>query len=292
MTLPLEMIRRSQLRLLLLIPDYSDYLWLHDYLSRDREFEPDVIWCPDLIDCDDLIHNASFDVIIWDCVFHGGSESAFLQYLAVASNEKPVLALSAEPADERAPELLAAGADDYLCRQTLDHWNLCRTVKSLWYRGQLSESVHTQLGSAVATGFINRDLFFDRLQQSLLRAERGEYRLALLHLNIDDFRSINESFGYQNGDQLMLKLAERLRHTLRRVDSLMRVGGDELAIIVEKVENSLDVAHIIRKVVGALDEPITVGGQVIGLSASVGVATFPESGDSAENLLRRANRAT
>lgn len=292
MTLPLEMIRRSQLQLLLLIPDYSDYLWLHDYLSRDREFEPDIIWCPDLIDCDDLIQNASFDVIIWDCVFHGGSEPAFLQYLAVASNEKPVLALSAEPADERAPGLLAVGADDYLCRQTLDHWSLCRAVKSLWYRGQLSESLHTQLGSAVATGFINRDLFFDRLKQSLLRAERGQHRLALLHLNIDDFRSINESFGYQNGDQLMLKLAERLRHTLRRVDSLARIGGDELAIVVEKVEDSLDVAQIIRKVIGALDEPFTVGGQVIGLSASVGVATFPESGDSAENLLRRANRAT
>lgn len=292
MTLPLEMIRRSQLRLLLLIPDYSDYLWLHDYLSRDREFEPDIIWCPDLIDCDDLIHNASFDVIIWDCVFHGGSEPAFLQYLAVASNEKPVLALSAEPADERASELLAVGADDYLSRQTLDHWSLCRAVKSLWYRSQLSESSHTQLGSAVATGFINRDLFFDRLEQSLLRAERGEHRLALLHLNIDDFRSINESFGYQNGDQLMLKLAERLRHTLRRVDSLMRIGGDELAIIIEKVEDSLDVAHIIRKVIGALDEPITVGGQVIGVSASVGVATYPEAGDNAENLLRRANRAT
>ncbi len=111
MTLPLETVRPSQLRLLVLVPDYVDFLWLTALLSRDSELVPDATWCPDLIDCDDLIHNASFDVIVWDCVFHSGSESAFLQYLAVASNEKPILALSAETERARAPDLLAAGAD-------------------------------------------------------------------------------------------------------------------------------------------------------------------------------------
>jgi len=291
MTLPLETMRPGQLRLLVLTPDYSDFLWLNALLAGDVEISADATWCPDLVDCDDLIRNASFDVIVWDCVFHSGSEASFLQYLAVASNEKPVLALSAEPPGERAPELLAAGAADYLCRQNLDHWNFRRALKCLWYRDQLSESAHGQLGREVATGFINRDLFFDRLQQALLRAERAGHRLALLHLNIDDFRSINESFGYQKSDQLMMKLAERLRHSLRRVDSLMRIGGDELAIIVEKVEDSLDITQIIRKVVNALDEPVTIDGQTVVVSASLGVATYPEAGDTAENLLRRANRA-
>ncbi len=291
MTLPLETVRPSQLRLLVLVPDYVDFLWLTALLSRDPELVPDATWCPDLIDCDDLIHNASFDVIVWDCVFHSGSESAFLQYLSVASNEKPILALSAETERARAPDLLAAGADDYLCRQSLDQWSLRRAVRGLWYREQLSESAHGQLGRDVATGFINRDLFFDRLQQSLLRAERGGDRLALLHLNIDDFRSINESFGYQKSDLLMIRLAERLRQALRRVDSLMRIGGDELAIIVEKVEDSLDITQIIRKVVSVLDEPVTLDGQAIAVNASLGVATYPEAGDSPETLLRRANRA-
>ena len=291
MTLPLETVRPGQLRLLVLTPDYADFLWLNALLAGDVEISADATWCPDLVDCDDLIRNASFDLIVWDCVFHGGSEASFLQYLAVASNEKPVLALSAELPGERAPELLASGAADYLSRQNLDHWNFRRAVKCLWYRGQLSESAHGQLGREVATGFINRDLFFDRLQQALLRAERAGHRLALLHLNIDDFRSINESFGYQKSDQLMMKLAERLRHSLRRVDSLMRIGGDELAIIVEKVEDSLDITQIIRKVVSALDEPVTIDGQTVVVSVSLGVATYPEAGDSAENLLRRANRA-
>ncbi|MDX5328785.1 MAG: EAL domain-containing protein [Marinobacter sp.] len=290
MTLSLDT-RPDRLRLLVLTPEYADFLWLSALLDDDPEISPDAIWCPDLVDCDDLIRNASFDVIVWDCIFHGGDEQAFLQYLSVSSEDKPVLALSAEPCNERAGELLRDGASDYLCRQTLDRWNFRRAVKYLWYRVQLSESAHGQLGREVATGFINRDLFFDRLQQALLRAERAGHRLALLHLNVDDFRSINESFGYQKSDQLMFRLAERLRQKMRRVDSLMRIGGDELAIIIEKVEDSLDITQIIRKVVVALDEPLTVDGQMIVVSASLGVATYPEAGDSPEELLRRANRA-
>ncbi|HTN35000.1 MAG TPA: EAL domain-containing protein [Marinobacter sp.] len=291
MTLPVEMTSTGQLRLLVLVPDYSDFLWLDALLAGDPEFYPDTTWCPDLVDCDDLIRNTRFDVIIWDCVFHSGSESAFIQYLAVASNDKPVLALSAELPDERAPELLASGAADYLSRRGLDSWALRRSVKSLWYRGQLTETAHRQLGRDVASGFINRDLFFDRLQQSLLRAERNDQRLALLHLNIDNFRNINESFGYQKSDQLVMKLAQRLRSVLRRGDSLIRIGGDELAIIIEKVEDSLDITRVIQKVVAALNDPVTIEGKVIALNASLGVATYPEAGASAENLLRRANRA-
>ncbi|MGO1500259.1 MAG: putative bifunctional diguanylate cyclase/phosphodiesterase [Marinobacter sp.] len=291
MTLPLETVGHDQLRLLVLTPDYTDFLWLNAMLAHDPETRADSTWCPDLVDCDDLIRNAAFDVIIWNCVFHGGSETAFLQYLAVASEGRPVLALSAESPGERAPELLASGAADYLSRQDLDHWNFRRAVKLLSYREQLANSAHTQLGRGVASGFINRDLFFDRLQRALLRAQRGSYRLALLHLNVDDFRSINESFGYQKSDQLMIRLAAKVQHGLRRMDSLMRIGGDELAIIVEKIEDSLDITQIIRKVVRALADPISIDGQNVVVNASLGVATYPEAGDSPENLMRRANRA-
>lgn len=122
MTLAVKQPNPSHVRLLVLTPEYADFLWLGALLSRDCEMEPDLTWCPDLIDCDDLIRNTHFDVILWDCVFHGGSEDAFLQYLSVSSNEKPVLALSAEPASERAVDLLANGASDYLSRQSLEEW--------------------------------------------------------------------------------------------------------------------------------------------------------------------------
>jgi len=291
MTLALTEANASQVKLLVLTTEYADFLWLDSLLSGDAEMSADLTWCPDLVDCDDLIRNTSFDVILWDCVFHGGSESAFLQYLTVSGGEKPILALSAEPFAERGTELCGNGASDYLSRQSLDRWSLRRAVRCVWYRQQLSEAGHGQFGRDVASGSINRDLFFDRLQNALIRAKNGSQRLALLHINLDDFRSFNESFGYRQSDQLMLRLAERLRADLRRADSLMRIGGDELAIIIEKVDDGPNVAEIVRKVVTALGEPVDIGSQAVVVSASLGVATYPEAGDSPENLLRRANRA-
>ena len=193
----------SQVKLLVLTPEHADLLWLGSLLSGDAEMNADLTWCPDLVDCDDLIRNTSFDVIIWDCVFHGGSESAFLQYLTVSGGEKPILALSAEAYADRGPELCQNGASDYLSRRSIDRWTLRRAVRCLWYRQQLSESAHGQLGRDVASGFINRDLFFDRLQNALMRAKNASQRLALLHINLDDFRSFNESFGYRQSDQLI-----------------------------------------------------------------------------------------
>ncbi len=291
MTETLDAMNRSSVRILVLTPEHADFLWYGSLLRNNYELLPDMTWCPELSGCEDLVRNAQFDLILWDCVFHGGSETAFLQYLTVASNDSPVVALSAEPERERAPEMLVHGATDYLSKGRLDTWSLGRAVRCAWYRQQVLESAQGQLGTEVASGFINRDLFFDRLQQALLRAERGGQRLALLHINLDDFRAINESLGYQKGDQLMLRLAERLRRLLRRTDSLMRIGGDEFAIIIEKVEDSLDITQIIRKVVSALGEQVVVDGNSVTVSASLGVATFPEAGDNPETLLRRANRA-
>lgn len=291
MTDTMESMNRSSVRILVLTPDFADFLWYGSMLRSSFDLLPDLTWCPDLIDCDDLIRNTHFDVILWDCVFHGGSEFAFLQYLTVSSSDTPIVALSADPEAERTPEMVINGAADYLRKGTLNRWSLDRAVRCVWYRQQVTDASIGQLGREVASGFINRDLFFDRLQQALLRAERGENRLALLHINLDDFRTVNESLGYQMGDQLMLKLADRLRQALRRVDSLMRIGGDEFAIIVEKVEDSLDITQIIRKVVNALNDPLVVDGHSVAISASLGVATYPEAGDSPETLLRRANRA-
>ncbi len=291
MMLAKQPVSSSSARILVLSPDYTDFCWYRALLAEDGELSSDLTWCPDLVDCEDLLRNAHFDVILWDCVFHGGSQRAFLQYLAVSGNDKPVLAVSAESPSELANELMGQGAADYLSKSGLDPWNLCRAVRCLWYRGQLGETEQGQLRREVASGFINRDLFFDRLQQALLRAERSRQRLALLHINLDNFRTLNESIGYQESDQLILKLADRLRTSLRRVDSLMRIGGDEFAVIVEKVGDSLAITQIIRKVVSSMDEPFVVAGQNILVNASVGVASYPEAGDTPETLMRRANRA-
>lgn len=225
MTLPLETSRPDQLRVLVLTPHHVDFLWLEALLRGAPELDPDATWCPDLIDCDDLIRNARFDVIVWDCAFHSGSESSFLQYLdrgqrrqAGAGAERGLARCSGTVVAGRGrgglPVSPAAGPLGFRpCGQVpvVPGAPVCLGPGPAWRRRGLR---HHQPGPVLRPAW----------QQALLRAERNGQRLALLDLNVDDFRSINESFGYQKSDQLMVKLAERLRHALRRVDSLMRIG--------------------------------------------------------------------
>lgn len=234
MTEMTDSMNRSSVRILILTPEHTDYLWYVSLLRGCFEILPDTTWCPDLIDCDDLIRNTAFEVILWDCVLRGESEIGFLQYLSVSGSGKPIVALSAEMESERTPEMLINGAADYLRKGGLDIWSLGRAVRCAWYADQVADSANGRLGCEVA---------------------------------------------------------ERLRQVLRRVDSLMRIGGDEFAIIVERVEDSLDVTQMIRKVVQALNDPVVVDGNSVEVSASLGVAIYPEAGDSPETLLRRANRA-
>ncbi|WP_148861450.1 bifunctional diguanylate cyclase/phosphodiesterase [Marinobacter fonticola] len=281
----------TSIRLLILTPELQDYLWYVHLLRQNPELRLDITWCPDLADCEDLIANTQFDVVLWDSIMFVSSQAVFLQYLSVAGDDHPVVALGAEPEAVGLPLARVNGAVDYLMKGRLDPWNLGRALLYGLFRHRASEFTHGQMGREVASGFINRDLFFDRLQQAILRAERHGQRLALMHINLDEFRSVNDSLGYQAGDQLIVKLAERLRQNLRRVDSLMRIGGDEFAIIIERVENSLDVTQIIRKLVSAMNEPVVIDGKSVVLSASVGISTYPEAGNTPEILLRQANRA-
>lgn len=279
------------LRILVLTGEHSELLWYGDMLRGHSDFIPEFTWCPSPDDVGDLLHNAHFDVLLWDCAFHVGSGSGFLQYLSVAGNEKPIVAVGACNEQELTARLMGSGAADYLCKRHLDRWSLGRAVRCVWFRQQLEDTAGGQLGREVASGFINRNLFFDRLQQAILRAERGGHRLALVHINLDDFRTVNESLGYRQGDELVLKLAERLRLVMRRVDSLMRIGGDELAVIAENVDDSIDLTQVVRKLVTVLNDPVNVDGHMVGVTASLGVAIYPEAGDTPETLLRRANRA-
>ena len=117
--------------------------------------------------------------------------------------------------------MIAAGAADYLCRQQLDGWQLRRAIKAVFVQPAMPVVIARTAGAQ--NGQINRTLFFEDLQQALKRAESLGQRLVLLHVNVDKFRSINESFGYHQGDELMRKLAERQIHDRKMTETIFRI---------------------------------------------------------------------
>lgn len=139
------------------------------------------------------------------------------------------------------------------------------------------------------TGLPNRMLLLDRLEQLLARMLRQEKHLAIMFLDLDDFKQVNDTYGHEVGDQLLKLVAERLRAAVRVDDTVARLCGDEFIILIEGVENREAQEAIGQKIQQNLSEGFLIEGQLFRVRTSIGIATFPEDGDSPEALLKQAD---
>ncbi|BAL23882.1 EAL domain-containing protein [Azoarcus sp. KH32C] len=143
----------------------------------------------------------------------------------------------------------------------------------------------------VLTGLPNRMLLRERFEQSAEHARRTHRKLALLFLDLDHFKRVNDSLGHPVGDAMLIAVAERLRVAVYGTDMIARLGGDEFVILLENVEHAEDIAKVAAKIDRCMQAPISVGGQLLSTSFSIGVAVFPSDGQDFDTLLQRADTA-
>ncbi|MCZ8513304.1 sensor domain-containing diguanylate cyclase [Paenibacillus filicis] len=143
----------------------------------------------------------------------------------------------------------------------------------------------------VLTGLPNRRLFHDRFTQSLIAARRYQRKLAVLYLDLDDFKKINDCFGHSAGDELLVMAAARLTHSIREPDTVCRMGGDEFVVLLQHFEERDDIVKIARRIADALNQPFDLSGRQINFSTSIGAALFPEHGSDDTTLLNKADMA-
>jgi len=141
------------------------------------------------------------------------------------------------------------------------------------------------------TGLPNRPLFIDRLIVALPQANRAKHKLAVLFLDLDRFKDINDSLGHSTGDSLLKAVAERIRHCVREGDTVARFGGDEFTLMVPRVDKIEDAAKIAQKVIETLKIPFIVGDRELYVSTSIGISIYPGDGDDPETLVRNADTA-
>ena len=141
------------------------------------------------------------------------------------------------------------------------------------------------------TGLPNRALFHDRLERALAMAKRRDAAVAILFLDLDRFKNINDSLGHEIGDRVLVMVAERLRRCLRAEDTLARLGGDEFAILLPEIADRRDTHLVTDKCLAALSAPEVIGEHELTVNASIGVAVFPQDGADVQHLLRSADAA-
>ncbi len=140
------------------------------------------------------------------------------------------------------------------------------------------------------TGLANRKLLRDRLSQTIARYRRSGIRAAVMLIDIDDFKLVNDSFGHSMGDEFLRAIAARLRNIVRDVDTVARLGGDEFVVVVE-IADAEAIEPMVARLVESLRVPVMLGGEAVVPAASIGIAMFPDDGGDAELLLRRADSA-
>lgn len=182
------------------------------------------------------------------------------------------------------------------CANALESFELYRVVRDInqslerTVRERTRQLEFQALHDAL-TGLANRTLLFDRLDYEIRSSERSNKKMALLLVDLDRFKEVNDSLGHLAGDSLLKNVGQRLLGVVRQSDTVARLGGDEFAVLLSEVKDHLGALAATKKILDALKEPYLLKGHTVNIGGSVGIAFYPDHGQGSEDLLRKADVA-
>jgi diguanylate cyclase (GGDEF)-like protein/PAS domain S-box-containing protein len=168
---------------------------------------------------------------------------------------------------------------------------LCGISTDITERKDIEEHMQHMAQYDALTHLPNRALFNDRLQQAIAAAQRNKARLALMFIDLDKFKPVNDTYGHGVGDLLLKEVALRIQNCLRESDTAARIGGDEFVILLPAIETKQDAGKVGDKILHALNQPFELAGHTLQISASIGVAVYPEHGNNEKLLVKNADLA-
>lgn len=190
------------------------------------------------------------------------------------------------------PESISQRYKDILAEQDeggrLVFYGAARDITQL---KSLENIIHTNTNYDHLTSLPNRALLKDRMKQAMAHARRESVKFATMFIDLDGFKQVNDAFGHSVGDILLQAVAARLTNNLREEDTLARVGGDEFVLLLPVVRNPAEVSVIAEKLLTEINVPFILSDHRISLSASIGIALFPENGNDFDSLINAADKA-
>ncbi len=294
----------SPLRVLVIEDNPADALLLGKCLSHGS-VPMDVEHVIRLRDAVAACAGKHFDAIVLGLGLPDARGPEAVSELQAAVEGVPIVVVSGDPDEAVALGAMRRGAQDYLLKEGLDANLLGRSIQYAIERLRHGAALQHLAHFDDLTGLANRPLFFDRVAHALERARRDQTRLALLFLDLDDFKTINDSHGHAAGDRVLQLVARRIEGALRQSDTVAvirdssgadrhtaaRLGGDEFAILLENVADTDSVVTIVERLHATLREPVSVGQRVFVPTTSIGVALYPDDGSTCEKLLACADTA-
>ena len=234
------------------------------------------------------LDHAPSQLCLLDLGLPTGDGMTLLESLTARENGPAVIAV-APAADARlAASAIVAGADDYLIKGQFDDFALETSIAFSLHRNEKMRAIKAAMVRDPLTGLANRALFKDRLYHAAERAKRQNSTFAVLYIDIDRFKQVNDTHGHATGDALLIEIARRLIHGIRTSDTVARLGGDEFAVLLENPDRGA-VGRIGRALQRAIEAITEIDGRSVSVGASIGAALYAVDATLPDDLVATAD---
>jgi diguanylate cyclase (GGDEF)-like protein len=238
----------------------------------------------------ELSQNAH-DILLLDLTLPDGRGLSNLNQVQAIAPTMPVIVISNLNDERLALHAVKAGAQDYLVKGRIDSHVLVRVMRYAIERKRVDERLAYLAHYDVLTELPNRTLFRDRMTRAFAHAQRYGHSIALLFLDLDHFKSINDTLGHDAGDQLLKTVARRLESCVRKNDTIARLGGDEFTIVLEDVSSADDIASVAQKILDTMSRSFALDSHEVFVTVSIGIAFYPSCGLDPVTLIKNADTA-
>jgi diguanylate cyclase (GGDEF)-like protein len=282
------------IRVLIVEDSENDALLLVRELRRGG-FEPEFERVETATAMAATLANDKWDLVVSDYSMPRFSGTAALEVLKQSGLDLPFIIVSGAIGDEVAVAAMKAGAHDYMLKNNLKRFvpavaRELREAEGRQERKRIDAKLRYLAQFDPLTGLPNRNLLYERLEQALISGSEEGKPLALMLIDLDRFKEINDTMGHQIGDLLLQQVGPRLQATLRQCDTVGRLGGDEFCVLLPGAEEEA-ATLVARKLLEVLQPVFLIGELAIDVRASIGIALFPEHGQDTATLMRRADIA-
>jgi len=237
------------------------------------------------------LEKGAYDVVLTDIAMTDSDALETIRRIQSVRKDIPIVVLSSLDDESTAIEIMQEGAQDYLIKGQGDGHLIARALRHAIERKHAELRLMHVTHYDSLTGLANRALFQSRLDHALAVAKRRKLLAALLVLDLDRFKGVNDTLGHHAGDQLLVLVAERLRACVRESDTVARLGGDEFTVILNDVTSAEEVSVVARKILAALSGPFHLEDHEIYVTPSIGITLYPHDGVTPTGLLKNADAA-
>jgi diguanylate cyclase (GGDEF)-like protein len=280
------------MNLLLVEDNISDADFLIASLRRQRVNDMELTHALSIAEATkELKEKNDFDVILLDLHLPDASGMECVDAIQSVSPTIPIVVLSGQDDEDFAISILNKGVQDYLVKWEGNGKTILRAIRYAVERKRSELHLNYLAQYDPLTEIPNRQYFNDQLERATARARREARKVALLFLDLDQFKVVNDTLGHHAGDRLLREMAGRLRRSVRAGDVIARLGGDEFAILLEDLNGALEAETIARAILDVIAEPFTIDNRQIMVTTSIGITIYPNDNSDTATLLKNADIA-